>query len=186
MSDCRLASKQGKQCCQMLSKLWQNRLKVEVWDSYDFCKMFIHRQLRLSIYVPYGFHITWVNIEKFGEVLVWKYARKWNNNRWKPCCPGKLHRFLLPFSIKFPHLNFAPYVLYIYSCYMKPVHDTNSEPELPVVYLHLPDCRSIVCICLYLKKRCMCRKPSRTHFILCLQCLFFYWRKDLFMQILCA
>ena len=73
-----------------------------------------------------------------------------NNNRWKPCCPGKLHRFLLPFSIKFPHLNFAPYVLYIYSCYMKPVHDTNSEPELPVVYLHLPDCKSIrsafVCI----------------------------------------
>ena len=95
-------------------------------------------------------------------------------------CPGKLHRFLLPFSIKFPHLNFAPYVLYIYSCYMKPVHDTNSEPELPVVYLHLPDCKSIVCICLHLKERCMRRKPSRTHFILCLQCLFFLLKKRSF------
>ena len=30
---------------------------------------------------------------------------------------GKFHRFLLPFSSKFPDLNFAPYVLYIYSCY---------------------------------------------------------------------
>ena len=95
-------------------------------------------------------------------------------------CPSKLHRFLLPFSIKFPHLNFAPYVLYFYSCYMKPVHDTNSEPELPVVYLHLPDCKSIVCICLHLKERCMCRKPSRTHFILCLQCLFFLLKKRSF------
>ena len=41
---------------------------------------------------------------------------------------GKFHRFLFPFSSKFPDLNFAPYVLY-----MKPVRDTNSEPELPVV-----------------------------------------------------
>ena len=30
---------------------------------------------------------------------------------------GKSHRFFLPFSSKFPDLNFAPYVLYIYSCY---------------------------------------------------------------------
>ena len=30
---------------------------------------------------------------------------------------GKSYRFLLPFSSKFPDLNFAPYVLYIYSCY---------------------------------------------------------------------
>ena len=30
---------------------------------------------------------------------------------------GKFHRFLFPFSSKFPDLNFAPYVLYIYSCY---------------------------------------------------------------------
>ena len=30
---------------------------------------------------------------------------------------GKSHRFLFPFSSKFPDLNFAPYVLYIYSCY---------------------------------------------------------------------
>ena len=41
---------------------------------------------------------------------------------------GKFHRFSFPFSSKFPDLNFAPYVLY-----MKPVRDTNSEPELPVV-----------------------------------------------------
>ena len=27
------------------------------------------------------------------------------------------HRFLFPISNKFPDLNFAPYVLYIYSCY---------------------------------------------------------------------
>ena len=30
---------------------------------------------------------------------------------------GEFHRFLFPFSRKFPDLNFAPYVLYIYSCY---------------------------------------------------------------------
>ena len=30
---------------------------------------------------------------------------------------GKFHRFLFPFSSKFPDLNFAPYVPYIYSCY---------------------------------------------------------------------
>ena len=45
---------------------------------------------------------------------------------------GKFHQYLFLFSSKFPDLNFAPYVLYIYSCYMKPVRDTNSEPELPV------------------------------------------------------
>lgn len=41
-------------------------------------------------------------------------------------------------------------------------------------------CKSIVCICLHLKERCMCRKPSRTHFILCLQCLFFLLKKRSF------
>ena len=40
---------------------------------------------------------------------------------------GKFHRFLFPFSSKFPDLNFASYVLYIYPC------DTHSEPGLPVV-----------------------------------------------------
>ena len=30
---------------------------------------------------------------------------------------GKIHRFLFPFSSKFPDLNFAAYVPYIYSCY---------------------------------------------------------------------
>ena len=30
---------------------------------------------------------------------------------------GKFHLFLFPFSSKFPDLNVAPYVIYIYSCY---------------------------------------------------------------------
>ena len=51
---------------------------------------------------------------------------------------GKFHKFLFPFSSKFPDLNFASYVLYIYSYYMKPVRDTNSEPGLPVI---LPICQ---------------------------------------------
>ena len=37
---------------------------------------------------------------------------------------GKFHRFLFPFSCKFPDLNFASYVLYIY---------LHSEPGLPVI-----------------------------------------------------
>ena len=45
---------------------------------------------------------------------------------------GKFHRFLFPFTSKFPDLNFTPYVLYIYSCYMKPICDINGEPGLPV------------------------------------------------------
>ena len=40
---------------------------------------------------------------------------------------GKFHRFLFPFSSKFPDLNIASYVLYIYQC------GTHSEPGLPVV-----------------------------------------------------
>ena len=47
---------------------------------------------------------------------------------------GKSHRFLFPFSSKFPDLNFAPYVLYIYLNYIKPVRNTNSEPGLPVIW----------------------------------------------------
>ena len=31
---------------------------------------------------------------------------------------GKFERFLCPFSSKFSDLNFAPYVLYIYPCYV--------------------------------------------------------------------
>ena len=50
------------------------------------------------------------------------------------------HRCLFPFSSKFPDINFAPYVLYIYSCYMKPVRDTNSEPGLPVHLLEYHTC----------------------------------------------
>ena len=42
---------------------------------------------------------------------------------------GKFYRFLFPFSNKFPDLNFASYVLYIYLC------GTHSEPGLPVVIL---------------------------------------------------
>ena len=37
---------------------------------------------------------------------------------------GKSHRFLFPFSSKFPDLNVAPYVLYIYSC-----HETRTGPK---------------------------------------------------------
>ena len=33
---------------------------------------------------------------------------------------GMFHRFLFPFSSKFPHLNFATHVLYIYPCYKNP------------------------------------------------------------------
>ena len=40
---------------------------------------------------------------------------------------GKFYRFLLPFSCKFPDLNFASYVLYIYLC------GTHSEPWSKVV-----------------------------------------------------
>ena len=39
---------------------------------------------------------------------------------------GKFHQFLFPFSSKFPDLNFASYVLYIYLC------GTHSEPGLLV------------------------------------------------------
>ena len=41
---------------------------------------------------------------------------------------GKFHRFLFPFSSKFPDLNFAHY-------YTRPVCGTNSEPGWPVVSL---------------------------------------------------
>ena len=41
---------------------------------------------------------------------------------------GKFHRFLFPFSSKFPDLNFASYVLYIYLC-----GTLLSEPGLPVM-----------------------------------------------------
>ena len=57
---------------------------------------------------------------------------------------GKFHWFLFPFSSKFPDLNFAPYVFYIYPCY-EPVSDTKSEPGLPVwkrgckSSFHVPD-----------------------------------------------
>ena len=47
---------------------------------------------------------------------------------------GKFHRFLFPFSSKFPDLNFAPYImLSIFNHVMKSVSNTNSEPGLPVV-----------------------------------------------------
>ena len=44
---------------------------------------------------------------------------------------GKFHQFLFPFSMKFPDLNFGPYVLHIYHV-VKAVRDTNSEPGEPV------------------------------------------------------
>ena len=47
---------------------------------------------------------------------------------------GKYHRFLFPFSNKFPDLNFDPYVLYTHSCSINPVRDTNSgESRSPVI-----------------------------------------------------
>ena len=45
---------------------------------------------------------------------------------------GKFNRFLFPFSCKFPDLNFASCVLYIYLC------GTHSEPGLPVSNSSLP------------------------------------------------
>ena len=61
---------------------------------------------------------------------------------------GKFHRFLSPFSCKFPDLNFASYVLYIYLC------GTHSEPGLPVAKLAslLYLCKSNAYLCKVLKK----------------------------------
>ena len=39
---------------------------------------------------------------------------------------GKFHRFLFPFSSKFPDLNFASNVLYIHPCY-EAVRDTCTQ-----------------------------------------------------------
>ena len=46
---------------------------------------------------------------------------------------GKFHRFLFPFSCKFPDLNLVSYVLYIYIVYLCGTH---SEPGLPVFVLY--------------------------------------------------
>ena len=43
---------------------------------------------------------------------------------------GKFHRFLFPFSSKFPDLNVTLYVLYIYLCYKNSTW--HNEPRLPV------------------------------------------------------
>ena len=74
--------------------------------------------------------------EVSGKIVSWRlfFAKlrvHTEENNYSP--DGEVHRFLFPFSSKFPDLNFAPYVLYTYSCYMKLVRDTNSEPTLPVV-----------------------------------------------------
>ena len=52
---------------------------------------------------------TW----SFGKNSLLRLHIKDNNN--SP--HSKFHRFLFPFSSKFPDLNFAPYVFFIYSCY---------------------------------------------------------------------
>ena len=52
---------------------------------------------------------TW----SFGKNSLLRVHMKYNKN--SP--HGKFHRFLFPFSSKFPDLKFAPYVLFIYSCY---------------------------------------------------------------------
>ena len=57
---------------------------------------------------------------------------------------GKLYRFLFPFSSKFPDLNFASYILYIYLC------GTHSEPGLPVplhIQRHLSRYTTVFTIC---------------------------------------
>ena len=58
---------------------------------------------------------------------------------------GKFHRFSFPFSCKFPDLNFASYVLYIYLC------GTHSEPGLPL--LTLPVTHPCLILSLALAKR---------------------------------
>ena len=111
----------------------------------------------------YGFH-NMSNIEKFrsGNLL-----ENGNKNQWNlPCgdlllfliCTwsfgknsllrvhinynknsphGKFHRFLFPFSSKFPDLNFAPQIMFsLFTHVMKLVRDTKSEPGLPVVKIH--------------------------------------------------
>ena len=49
---------------------------------------------------------------------------------------GKFHRFLFPFSSKFPDLSFASYVLYIYPCCETRTWHTHSETG---VFYHLPE-----------------------------------------------
>ena len=51
---------------------------------------------------------------------------------------GKFHRFLFPFSSKFPYLNFTPYLLHSYPGYETRTRQ-NSEPRLPVAYAGLRD-----------------------------------------------
>ena len=51
---------------------------------------------------------------------------------------GKFHRFLFPFSSKFPYLNFTPYLLHSYPGYETRTRQ-NSEPRLPVAYADLRD-----------------------------------------------
>ena len=53
------------------------------------------------------------------DLSLWFRSNRWNY--------GKFHRFLSPFSSKFPDLNFAPYAPYIYSCYMKPVREARTR-----------------------------------------------------------
>ena len=96
-----------------------------VWNFHYWCYVWVSYNLR-----KYGEHMFRENslLHLSYKLYVLCVQTKDNNN--SP--HGKFHRFLFPFSSKFPDLNFAPYVLYIYSCYMKPVRDTNSEPSLPV------------------------------------------------------
>ena len=99
--------------------------KPQVTQAHYWCYVWVSYNLR-----KYGEHMFRENslLHLSYKLYVLCVQTKDNNN--SP--HGKFHRFLFPFSSKFPDLNFAPYVLYIYSCYMKPVRDTNSEPSLPV------------------------------------------------------
>ena len=72
---------------------------------------------------------TWVNIENIKEVEWGPFFPKLCacilDNNSSPY--GKFNQILFPFSSKFPDLNFASCVLYIYLC------GTHSKPGLPVV-----------------------------------------------------
>ena len=67
----------------------------------------VEHEYQITIVVYYVGKITRLFFPKLRV-----YIKENNNSR-----HGKFHRFLLPFSGKFLDLNFAPFVLYIYSCY---------------------------------------------------------------------
>ena len=129
--------KSNKQCMKARLQHLQWRLKLVEAASRDTCfanfpadlldspfRYFVWLiKLTFSLLVIITVHVLKENRTK-SDLSLWF---RWN--RWNYC---KFHRFLSPFPSKFPDLNFAPYVPYIYSCYMTPVSDTNCESGLSV------------------------------------------------------